>query len=159
MLLAAAANEWKVNAASCRVKQGGVLHVPSGRGIAYSQLIERAAELVPPAKPALKPQSEFTLIGTTVRRTDTPEKVIGRAIYGIDVRVYLFRQHKNDDVRFARWRDGLLNPRGVERGIAQNNLSVFQSPGVAVNLVPSAYRNFCRDAKLVVNSLQNAAFG
>jgi len=32
-----------------------------------------------------------------------------------------FRQHKNDDVRFARWRDGLLNPRGVERGIAPNN--------------------------------------
>jgi len=27
-----------------------------------------------------------------------------------------------------------------------------------VNLVPSAYRNFYRDAKLVVNSLQNAAF-
>jgi len=87
VLVAASAATWKVPAADCRAAQGEVIHLPSGRRLTFAELVSRARKLSPPKDPDLKPVSEFTLIGKATNRTDSCEKVAGRAVFGIDVRV------------------------------------------------------------------------
>ena len=53
----------------------------------YGQLAEKAAQLPVPKEPKLKSPEEFRFIGKEVARLDTPDKVSGRALYGIDVKV------------------------------------------------------------------------
>jgi isoquinoline 1-oxidoreductase beta subunit len=84
MLVAAAAQEWRVDAVTCRAERGMVYHDPSGRMLSYGQLAERAATLPVPAKVALKDPKEWQLIGTAARRLDSPAKVNGSAKFGID---------------------------------------------------------------------------
>ncbi len=86
MLVAAAAKRWKVEPASCRAQSGEVLHPPTGRKLKYGDLAADAARMPVPEKVALKPPKDFKLIGTPAKRLDTPSKVNGTAVYGIDVR-------------------------------------------------------------------------
>ncbi|NIX77337.1 xanthine dehydrogenase family protein molybdopterin-binding subunit [Microvirga terricola] len=86
MLVAAAAKRWNVDPASCRAQSGEVLHAPTGRRIAYGQLAAEAARMPVPENVALKRPEEFRLIGTPAKRLDTPAKVNGTAVYGIDAR-------------------------------------------------------------------------
>jgi CO/xanthine dehydrogenase Mo-binding subunit len=84
MLIEAAAQRWKVDAATCRAQHGEVTHGPSGRRAKYGALAADAAKLPVPEKVPLKPVGEFKLIGTPARRLDTPSKVNGTAKFGID---------------------------------------------------------------------------
>jgi isoquinoline 1-oxidoreductase beta subunit len=61
--------------------------VPTGRRLAYGQLAEAAARLTPPDPAALvlKPPQAFKVVGTSQDRTDTPGKVDGSAVFGLDV--------------------------------------------------------------------------
>ncbi len=86
MLVAAAAKKWNVDPTSCRAQSGEVLHPPTGRSIKYGALAADAAGMPVPEKIALKRPQEFKLIGTPAKRLDTPAKVNGTAVYGIDVR-------------------------------------------------------------------------
>jgi isoquinoline 1-oxidoreductase subunit beta len=86
MLVAAAAKKWNVDPASCRAQNGEVLHPPTGRSIEYGALAADAAGMPVPEKIALKRPQDFKLIGTPAKRLDTPAKVNGTAVYGIDVR-------------------------------------------------------------------------
>jgi isoquinoline 1-oxidoreductase subunit beta len=86
MLVAAAAKKWNVDPASCRAQSGEVLHPPTGRSIKYGALASDAAAMPVPEKIALKRPQDFKLIGTPAKRLDTPAKVNGTAVYGIDVR-------------------------------------------------------------------------
>jgi isoquinoline 1-oxidoreductase subunit beta len=86
MLVAAAAKRWGVDAESCRAQAGEVVHAPSGRRLKYGELAAEAAKLPVPAGVTLKAPADFKLIGTPARRLDTPAKVNGTAIYGIDAR-------------------------------------------------------------------------
>jgi isoquinoline 1-oxidoreductase subunit beta len=86
MLVAAAAKRWNVDPASCRAQSGEVLHAPTGRSIKYGELAADAARMPVPESVVLKRPEDFKLIGTPVKRLDTPAKVNGTAIYGIDVR-------------------------------------------------------------------------
>jgi isoquinoline 1-oxidoreductase subunit beta len=86
MLVAAAAKRWNVDAASCRAQSGEVRHAPTGRRATYGELAADAARLPVPKNVALKRPEDFKLIGTPAKRLDTPAKVNGTAIYGIDVR-------------------------------------------------------------------------
>ena len=86
MLVAAAARRWNVDPASCRAQSGEVLHEPTGRGAKYGELAADAARMPVPENVVLKRPEEFKLIGTPARRLDTPAKVNGTAVYGIDVR-------------------------------------------------------------------------
>ncbi|MCW3477732.1 xanthine dehydrogenase family protein molybdopterin-binding subunit [Limobrevibacterium gyesilva] len=86
MLVSAAAEHWKVDPASCRAQSGKVRHPPTGRSIKYGDLAADASRMVVPANVALKRPEEFKLIGTAAKRLDTPAKVNGTAVYGIDVR-------------------------------------------------------------------------
>ena len=86
MLIAAAARRWNVDPASCRAERGEVLHAPTGRYATYGELADDAAKMPIPDKVALKRPDEFKLIGKPAKRLDTPAKVNGTAVYGIDVR-------------------------------------------------------------------------
>jgi isoquinoline 1-oxidoreductase subunit beta len=86
MLVAAAAKRWNVDPASCRAQSGEVLHAQTGRRIRYGELAADAARLPVPESVALKRPEEFKLIGTPAKRLDTPAKVNGTAVFGIDVR-------------------------------------------------------------------------
>src|SRR5262245_58973732 len=86
MLVSAAARRWNVDPASCRTQSGEVLHAPSGRRARYGERAADAARLSVPEHVALKRPQDFKLIGTPAKRLDTPAKVNGTAIYGIDVR-------------------------------------------------------------------------
>jgi isoquinoline 1-oxidoreductase beta subunit len=86
MLVSAAAKRWNVDPASCRAQSGEVLHAPTGRRIKYGELAADAARMPVPDKVVLKRPEDFKLIGTPAKRLDTPAKVNGTAVYGIDVR-------------------------------------------------------------------------
>jgi isoquinoline 1-oxidoreductase subunit beta len=87
MLITAAANTWDVDATSCHAEKGEVTHLPTGRKLTYGDLVNRAATLPLPEKVALKDPKDFKLIGTPAKRLDTPAKVNGSAVYGIDAKV------------------------------------------------------------------------
>src|SRR6476620_3793541 len=87
MLIAAAANDWSVNPQSCRAEKGAVVDPATGQRLNYGALVDAAAKLPIPDKVALKNPKDFTLIGTPAKRIDTPEKVNGKAVFGIDVMV------------------------------------------------------------------------
>src|SRR5262249_36397214 len=63
-----------------------VVHAPTGRRIAYGELAADAAGMPVPENVGLKRSQDFKLIGTPAKRLDTPAKVNGTAVYGIDVR-------------------------------------------------------------------------
>jgi len=86
MLVAAAAKRWGVEAASCRVQNGAVIHVPTGRRLKYGELAAEAAKMPVPGNVTLKSPKEFRLIGTPAKRLDASAKVNGTAVYGIDAR-------------------------------------------------------------------------
>ena len=83
MLLAAAADIWKVDRASLRAENGAVIG-PGGRRLTYGQLAERAATMPVPADPPLKDPSQFKIIGKSTRRLDSRVKVTGEATFGLD---------------------------------------------------------------------------
>lgn len=86
MLVAAAADRWKVDPATCRAESGEVVHAPTGRRLDYGELAADAARMPVPASVELKRPEDFRLIGTPAKRLDTPPKVNGTAVFGIDVR-------------------------------------------------------------------------
>ena len=87
MLIAAAAEAWKVDRTTCRAENGAVIHGPTGRRLPYGKLATRAAKLAVPSDVPLKDPKDFHLIGKRVPRLDTPSKVDGSAVFGIDVKV------------------------------------------------------------------------
>ena len=85
MLAEAAADAWQVPADECFGEDGHIVHRPTGRRLAYGELARAAAAKAPTENPPLKPASEFKLIGRATARLDIPSKVIGEAMFGIDV--------------------------------------------------------------------------
>jgi isoquinoline 1-oxidoreductase beta subunit len=83
MLKTAAAQGWGVPPAECRTEKGFVIHAASGRRVSYGAV----AEVAPPAEVKFKPDSAWTIAGTSPARFDVPEKVDGSAVYGMDVKV------------------------------------------------------------------------
>ncbi len=87
MLVEAAARQWNVEASSCHVEKGVVVHSATGRRATYGSLANAAAQLTAPADVPLKDAKAFTLIGKPTRRLDTPSKTNGSAQFGLDVSV------------------------------------------------------------------------
>jgi len=87
LLVAAAAQTWKVDPSSCHAARGQVIHGPTGRSLSYGALVATAAALPVPRQVTLKDPKDFKLIGTPAKRLDAPDKVNGTAPFGIDVTV------------------------------------------------------------------------
>ena len=85
MLVQAAANEWGVPAAQCRVSKGVISHPASGRSTSYGKVAAAAASLSPPADVPLKDPKDWQILGKRLARLDTTGKVNGSQIYGADL--------------------------------------------------------------------------
>lgn len=85
MLVAAAAEAWRVPASDISVRSGKIEHQSSGRSSGFGAFAEAAANQVPPADPALKNPSDFKLIGRDLPKLDTEAKTTGQALYTLDV--------------------------------------------------------------------------
>jgi len=85
LLVAAAAAAWGVEPGACRVDNGFV--ICGDRRASYGSLAAAAARLPAPASVALKPAAEWQVIGRPTRRLDSPEKITGRAVFGLDVKL------------------------------------------------------------------------
>ena len=86
MLIAAAAEQWKVEPSSCRTENGFVIH-SSGKKLSYGQLAQQASTVTPPKDVKLKDPKDFKFIGKPIKRLDTPQKINGTGIFGLDVNV------------------------------------------------------------------------
>lgn len=86
MLIAAAADTWKVDRSTCHAESGLVIHA-SGKKLTYGQLANRAATMPVPAEVTLKDPKNFKLLGKGAKRLDSPGKVNGTAKFGMDVRL------------------------------------------------------------------------
>lgn len=86
LLLSAAAKKWNVRVDECKTASGWVIH-NSGKRLNYGELAVAAAQLDIPKEVALKDPKDFKLIGKPIPRLDTPIKVNGTAVYGIDVQI------------------------------------------------------------------------
>jgi isoquinoline 1-oxidoreductase beta subunit len=87
MLVATAALKLGVPEAECRAVRSRVEHAASGRSFGFGELAGAAATRPVPQSPRLKDPKDFTLIGRSTLRKDTPAKVDGSAVFGIDVRL------------------------------------------------------------------------
>jgi isoquinoline 1-oxidoreductase beta subunit len=83
LLMQAAAARFGVPLSRCRTEKGTV--VADGKRARYGELAAAAAKLPTPKSVALKDPKDWTLIGTGVKRLDTPDKISGKAKFGIDV--------------------------------------------------------------------------
>src|SRR5262249_48158850 len=83
MLVRAAAARWKVSPAACKVQNGVITY--GKEKLTFGQVADEAMKLAPPGKVTLKPAKDWKLIGTPQRRLDTPEKITGKAVFGMDI--------------------------------------------------------------------------
>src|SRR2546425_9713989 len=87
MLVQAAAEAWGVPASECSAANSVITHKPSGRTTMYGKVAEAAAKLTPPANVALKDPKDWKLIGKSVKRLDTMDKLSGAQVYGADLKL------------------------------------------------------------------------
>jgi len=87
VLVQAAALGWNVDPAECRTENGAVIHDASQRSIRYGDLADSAAKLPVPDSVFMKEPDEFVLLGKPRPRLDTPAKVDGSAVFGMDVQL------------------------------------------------------------------------
>jgi isoquinoline 1-oxidoreductase beta subunit len=87
MLVEAAANEWKVPASECGAANSVIAHKPSGRTTTYGKVAEAAAKLEPPKEVKLKDPKDWKIAGKGLKRLDTPDKLVGKLVYGIDIKM------------------------------------------------------------------------
>ena len=90
VLLANAAEKWGIDAATLKTEPSVVVNPANAARLTYGEIA--AFGKIPATLPAidakeLKARKDFRLIGKTVPRRDTPLKVNGSAVYGIDVRL------------------------------------------------------------------------
>ena len=85
MLVAAAAQDWKVPASEITVHKGRLSH-RSGKSGSFGQFAEKAAHLPLPGDVPLKDPAKFGLIGAKMPRINSTEKTTGKAIYAQDIR-------------------------------------------------------------------------
>jgi CO/xanthine dehydrogenase Mo-binding subunit len=87
MLISAAALTWGVPRSTCAAQNGNILHGASKRQLSYGELAAKAASLPIPTDVPLKQSKDYKIVGQRLARVDTPSKVKGEAVFGIDFRM------------------------------------------------------------------------
>src|SRR5678810_725945 len=87
MLIEAAAKKWAVSKNECYAENGFVIHKPTGKKLGYGELVEDASKLTPPKEVKLKKREEYKIIGKPLARQDNPNKINGKAEFGLDVKL------------------------------------------------------------------------
>jgi isoquinoline 1-oxidoreductase beta subunit len=83
-LVAAAAESWNVPESEITVAKGVISH-PSGKSGGFGEFATRAQSVTLKSEAKPKDPSQWTYIGKTVARVDTPDKVNGKAVFTFDV--------------------------------------------------------------------------
>lgn len=84
MLLEAAAKKWNSSRSECYAENGFAIHRPSGKKFSYGELVADASKLEAPKNVVLKNSGAYKIIRKPMPRQDTPLKVNGKAIFGMD---------------------------------------------------------------------------
>jgi isoquinoline 1-oxidoreductase beta subunit len=87
MLISAAAITWGVPRSSCAAEKGSITHAASNRKLSYGDLAQKASTLPVPTDVALKASKDYKIVGQRLARVDSPAKVKGEAVFGIDFRL------------------------------------------------------------------------
>jgi len=87
MLIQAAAQKWGVDASKCRAENNNVINTVTNARLSFGSLADDAAKVPAPKNVTLKDAKDFRLIGTSVKRRDTTDKVTGRTPFGLDMRL------------------------------------------------------------------------
>jgi isoquinoline 1-oxidoreductase beta subunit len=87
MLIAAAARQWEVPPDECSAANSIIIHAKSGRTISYGKIAAAAAKLDPPTDIKLKDPKDWKIAGKGIKRLDTHDKLTGKQIYGIDIKM------------------------------------------------------------------------
>ena len=89
MLLQAAANEWNVPVEQLKVDKGVITHEASKRQTTYGKVASAAAKLpVPDLKSMkLRDPKDWKIAGKPLKRLDTADKLTGKLVYAIDVKL------------------------------------------------------------------------
>ncbi len=85
MLIAAAAQGWKVPPGECKAAKGVITHAATGRTTTFGKVASLATTMKVPDNIALKDPSTWTIIGKPLLRLDTADKLTGKQIYGMDI--------------------------------------------------------------------------
>src|SRR5260370_17648984 len=75
MLIAAAAQRWKVPASECDAENGVITHMPSRSKLRFGQVAQDASKLEPPKDMKLKDPKEWNLIGKAAHPLGIPPTV------------------------------------------------------------------------------------
>ena len=86
MLIQAAAGEWNVPASECSAANSVITHQPSGRTVTFGKVAAKAGTLEAPNDVPLKDPKDWKIIGKSVKRLDTADKVTGKQVYGADLK-------------------------------------------------------------------------
>jgi isoquinoline 1-oxidoreductase beta subunit len=84
MLVAAAAEKWKVPASSITIEKGVLKS--GNRTATFGELAADAAKQPIPTDVKLKDPKDFKLIGTRLPRLDSADKTDGKAVYALDIK-------------------------------------------------------------------------
>ena len=95
MLISAAALTWDVPRSSCTAEKSRIKHAATNRSLSYGELASQAATLPIPTDLPLKQSKDYKIVGQRLPRIDSPAKVKGEAVFGIDY------PHAGDEVRCA----------------------------------------------------------
>jgi len=87
MLISAAALTWSVPRSSCTAESSHIKHAASGRSLSYGELASKASTLPIPTDLPFKQSKDYKIVGQRLARLDSPAKVKGEAIFGIDFRM------------------------------------------------------------------------
>ncbi len=87
MLIEAAANQWGVSTDQCYAENGKVILKGQNKSLGYGELAEAASKLSVPKNPKLKDPADFRYLMKFNKRLDVPDRVTGKAVFGIDVEV------------------------------------------------------------------------
>jgi isoquinoline 1-oxidoreductase subunit beta len=87
MLISAAALTWGVPRSACAVQNGAIVHTASKRSLSYGELASKAGTLPIPTDVPLKQSKDYKIVGQRLARVDTPSKVKGEAVFGIDFKM------------------------------------------------------------------------
>lgn len=131
ILLQAAAQTWKVEKSQCKARKGKITHQQTNAISSYGQLVSAASSIpLPQTVPQLKPAGQFTIIGQSVPRKDTLDKITGKALFGQDINIpdMLFAsvirspvfegKPASFDATPAMKLKGMINVFAIENGIA-----------------------------------------
>ena len=131
MLLQAAAIEWQTDVTALDTDgSAAVIDPRNGRRLGYAELASAAAKLPVPDKVPLRSPGSWRWIGKTVQRPDVPQKITGRAAYGVDTQLpkllvaviarppRLLAQPLSHDATAAHALPGVVDVRAIHSGIA-----------------------------------------